>query len=50
MFAKQGFPDRLVYGPRRYAELQLVTCGGVFDHQTGSYLSNMVVFAALVKV
>ena len=50
MFAKQGFPDRLVYGPRHYAALQLVTCGGVFDHQTGSYLSNMVVFAALVKV
>jgi hypothetical protein len=29
---------------------QLVTCGGVFDHQTGSYLSNIVVYTSLVKV
>jgi hypothetical protein len=27
-----------------------VTCGGVFDHQTGSYLSNIVVYTSLVKV
>ncbi len=49
MYAKSAFPDRLVYGPRPYAALQLVTCGGVFDHQEGSYLSNIVVYTALVK-
>ncbi|HVB70188.1 MAG TPA: sortase [Acidimicrobiales bacterium] len=48
-YSKSTFPDRLVYGPRKYAALQLVTCGGVFDRQTGHYLSNIVVFTALVK-
>ena len=48
-YSKFKFPDYLVYGPRPYAALQLVTCGGVFDHQTGSYLSNIVVYTALVK-
>ncbi|MDE3064153.1 MAG: class F sortase [Acidobacteriota bacterium] len=48
-YLKSNFPDRLVYGPRKYAALQLVTCGGVFDRQTGHYLSNIVVFTALVK-
>ena len=49
MYSKTKFPDYLVYGPRPYAALQLVTCGGVFDHRTGSYLSNIVVYTALVK-
>ncbi len=48
-YSKKTFPDKLVYGPRKYAALQLVTCGGVFDPQTGHYLSNIVVFTALVK-
>lgn len=49
MYLKTNFPDRLVYGPRPYPALQLVTCGGVFDSATGHYLSNIVVFTALVK-
>ena len=48
-YSKSTFPDHLVYGPRRYAALQLVTCGGVFDRQTGHYLSNIVIFTALVR-
>lgn len=48
-YSKKDFPDKLVYGPRKYAALQLVTCGGVFDPQTGHYLSNIVVFTTLVK-
>ena len=28
--------------------LQLVTCGGVFDYQTRSYESNLVVYTRLV--
>ena len=49
MFQKTNFPDKLVYGARNYPALQLVTCGGIFDSATGHYLSNIVVFTALVK-
>ena len=49
MYTKRQFPLRLVYGPRNYSALQLVTCGGIFDHRTGHYLSNIVVFTAQVK-
>lgn len=48
-YQKTTFPDKLVYGPRDYPALQLVTCGGIFDSATGHYLSNIVVFSALVK-
>jgi hypothetical protein len=49
MYLKSRFPDRLVYGPRPYGALQLVTCGGVFDSATGHYLSNLVVYTSLIK-
>jgi sortase (surface protein transpeptidase) len=49
MYKKTNFPDQLVYGPRNYPALQLVTCGGIFDSSTGHYLSNIVVFTALIK-
>lgn len=49
MYLKSKFPDRLVYGPRSYSALQLVTCGGTFDSGTHHYLSNLVVFTELVK-
>ena len=49
MYLKSKFPDQLVYGPRSYSALQLVTCGGAFDSTTHHYLSNLVVFTALVK-
>ena len=49
MYKKTNFPDKLVYGARNYPALQLVTCGGIFDHATGHYLSNIVVFTALIK-
>ena len=49
MYTKGQFPERVVYGPRSYSALQLVTCGGVFDHATGHYLSNLVVFTKRVK-
>jgi hypothetical protein len=47
-YLKANFPDHLVYGTRSYAALQLVTCGGSFDSGTGHYLSNVVVYTALV--
>ncbi len=49
MYQKTNFPDRLVYGARDYPALQLVTCGGIFDSATGHYLSNIVIFTALIK-
>jgi sortase (surface protein transpeptidase) len=44
-YAKDSFPTGAVYGPTPDAELRLITCGGTFDPQLGSYLSNTVVYA-----
>jgi hypothetical protein len=43
--AKQDFPTALVYGDTSDPELRLITCGGRFDHGTGHYLDNVIVFA-----
>jgi hypothetical protein len=48
MYEKTSFPDELVYASHGYSALQLVTCGGSFDEQTGHYLSNVVVYTSLV--
>jgi len=50
MYPKNDFPTELVYGPVPDAELRLITCGGVFDPTTGSYLSNVVVYATQISV
>lgn len=47
-YSKGNFPDKLIYGPSTFSALDLVTCGGVFDPTTHHYLSNIVVFTALV--
>ena len=46
--AKAQFPSTAVYSgsPR---SLRLVTCGGVFDHRTGHYEDNIVVYADMVE-
>jgi sortase (surface protein transpeptidase) len=49
-YTKTQFPAQRVYGSNGSSALQLVTCGGAFDHQTGSYLSNIVVYSSLTKV
>jgi hypothetical protein len=49
MYPKARFPTKLVYGSPGYSALQLVTCGGVFDPQTRSYLSNVVVYTSLAS-
>jgi sortase (surface protein transpeptidase) len=49
-YPRADFPAQRVYGFDGSSALQLVTCGGVFDHATGSYLSNIVVYTSLVKV
>lgn len=45
-YEKAEFPSELVYYPTLEPELRLVTCGGPFDHSTGHYRDNLVVFAA----
>jgi hypothetical protein len=47
-YAKDTFPSQQVYGSHGYSALQLVTCGGVFDSGTRSYLSNVVAYSSLV--
>ncbi|MGH9082683.1 MAG: class F sortase [Acidimicrobiales bacterium] len=46
-YPKADFPTNVVYGNTDFAALRLVTCGGSFDHTTGHYLANTVVFASL---
>jgi sortase (surface protein transpeptidase) len=48
-YSKTAFPDQLVYGSHGTRTLQLVTCGGTFDHETGHYESNVVVFSRFVS-
>ena len=49
MYPKSQFPSQLVYSSQGDSSLNLVTCGGVFDSQTGHYLSNLVVYSSLVS-
>jgi hypothetical protein len=49
-YLKTSFPDQLVYAGQGHSTLQLVTCGGTFDAQTGHYLSNFVVYTSLVAL
>ena len=42
---KAEFPTDLVYGATLEPSLRLVTCGGSFDRETGSYRDNVVVYA-----
>ncbi|MEV4703316.1 class F sortase [Actinoplanes sp. NPDC049316] len=43
--SKTAFPTDLVYAPTLDATLRLVTCGGSFDRDRGSYRDNVIVFA-----
>jgi len=49
LYRKAAFPTEAVYGPVPDPELRLITCGGIFDPGTGSYLSNVVVDAVAVR-
>jgi hypothetical protein len=46
-YRKDAFPDQLVYGDTKDAELRLITCGGTYDRSKRDYRSNVVVFAHL---
>jgi hypothetical protein len=45
-YLKSRFPTGAVYGAAPGPQLRLITCGGTFDPGLGSYLSNVVVYAA----
>jgi Sortase domain len=47
-FHKADFPTDLVYGNTDHPALRIITCGGPFDRDSGSYVDNIVVLAALV--
>jgi Sortase domain len=44
-FPKDHFPTERVYGRTTGPALRLITCSGTFDHSSGHYLDNTVVFA-----
>jgi hypothetical protein len=46
-YPKDRFPTDDVYYPTLTSALRLVTCGGEFDHTTGHYRSNVIVFATM---
>lgn len=47
-FDQDHFPTEAVYGNTPDAELRLITCGGPFNHMTGEYTQNTVVYATYV--
>jgi hypothetical protein len=44
---KKAFPTDEVYGPTPDPTLRLITCGGSFDHRSGHYRDNTIVFLRL---
>lgn len=44
-YPKSEFPTTQVYGPTDAPTLRLVTCGGVYDPLTRTYVDNVVVYA-----
>ncbi len=47
-YPKTAFPTDLVYGDIPYPGLRLITCGGAFNHATGHYVDNVIVFLRIV--
>jgi hypothetical protein len=48
-YPKDSFPTGAVYGDIGHAGLRLITCGGDFDDDAGSYVDNIVVYASLMR-
>ena len=43
---KASFPTKRVFGRTRGATLRLITCSGDFNHATGHYVDDTIVYAA----
>ena len=48
LYPKTRFPTAKVYGYTTWPTLRLITCGGLFDRQTGHYRGNVVAFASYI--
>jgi sortase (surface protein transpeptidase) len=48
-YPNADFPAKKVYGSHGVAALQLVTCGGRYDHVAKSYTANVVAYSSLVS-
>lgn len=48
-YPKDSFPTKDVYGNIDHAGLRLITCGGTFDVDKGSYENNIVAYASLTS-
>ncbi|TDB70331.1 class F sortase, partial [Micromonospora sp. KC723] len=48
-YPKNAFPSELVYGPSDVPALRVVTCGGVYDQNTGGYTDNVIVLARMTS-
>lgn len=48
-FDQDHFPTDAVYGNTDDSQLRVITCGGPFNHLSGEYTQNTVVFAVLDK-
>lgn len=49
VYRADAAPVHDIFGPSAEQELVLITCGGVFDRPTASYVHRRVVFAVLVQ-
>ena len=47
-YAQDSFPTDEIYGNIDHAGLRVITCGGTFNHLTGHYSHNTVVFATII--
>lgn len=47
-YEQDNFPTEKIYGNIDYAGLRVITCGGTFNHVTGRYSHNTVIFASIV--
>ncbi|MFF0909931.1 class F sortase [Microbacterium enclense] len=47
-YPKAAFPTARVFGATAQDELRVITCGGIFDREAGSYVDNRVVYAVRV--
>ena len=48
-YDNEAFPARQVYGSHGRRELNLVTCGGAYDADSGGYQANVVVNARWLR-
>jgi hypothetical protein len=46
---KTSLPTERIWNNTQQPVIRLITCGGKYDAKTGHYLSNIIVYAHLLK-